>query len=326
MPHNITVVGDLILDRYLVGDASKLNPEQPGVVIRVDKEEERLGGAAAVAMLSTGLGARVTLAGVVGRDEQGKRLLQSLDTHDIEPHIWVDDRPTTWKQRIVARGQLRPDRCDREVTTPVNKDAERFLSSVPLGDTLLISDYGKGVLTKRLLSNLVGRARDAGGPVLVDPARSRCWSDYGPVTLIKANWAEATEAAGVRNPRPLALARSLADRYACHVVITLGGHGMVCAEREGGTWYLPADSVEVRDVCGAGDTVLSALGTAMLNGAGLRRACRHASIAAGRQIANVGIARVGGVNQAAQCRQVCWMARGRVGQPTRLPDLRATTP
>jgi D-beta-D-heptose 7-phosphate kinase/D-beta-D-heptose 1-phosphate adenosyltransferase len=286
---NITVIGDLILDRYLIGDASKLNPEQPGVVIRVDREEERLGGAAAVAMMSTGFGARVTLAGVVGKDESGKRLLQLLDDYAIEPHIWIDDRPTTWKQRIVTRGQLRPDRCDREVTTPVDIDAEQFLSTVPLGDMLLISDYGKGVLTKGLLSHLVGRAGDAGVPVLVDPARSRCWSDYGWVTLIKANWAEATEAAGVHDARPLALARSLSDRHACHVIITLGDHGMVCAEREGGTWYSPAERVDVRDVCGAGDTVFAAIGAAMVGGQSLCEACRFAAVAAGRQVESMGI-------------------------------------
>ncbi len=200
MPH-VTVVGDLILDRYLIGDATKLNPEQPGVVICVDKEEDRLGGVAAVAMLTAGFGARVTLTDVVGRDEPGQRLLRLLDAHRIEPHVWIDDRPTTWKQRIVARGQLRPDRCDLEVTTPVDKYPERFLSSVPLGDILLISDYGKGVLTQGLLSHLVGRARNADVPALVDPARSRSWNDYGQVTLIKANWAEATEAAGVVRSR-----------------------------------------------------------------------------------------------------------------------------
>jgi bifunctional ADP-heptose synthase (sugar kinase/adenylyltransferase) len=196
MPH-VTVVGDLILDRYFIGDATRLNPEQPGVVIRVDKEEDRLGGAAAVAMLSAGFGARVTLA------------------------------------------------------------------------------------------------RDVGVPTLVDPARSRCWSDYGQVTLMKANWVEAKEAARVRNARPLALARSLADRHGCHVVITLGGHGMVCAEREGGTWYLPAERVEVRDVCGAGDTVLAAIGASMLSGESLREACRYATVAAGRQVVALGITLMG---------------------------------
>lgn len=87
-PH-ITVVGDLILDRYLIGDATKLNPEQPGVVIRVDKEDDRLGGAAAVALIAAGLGARVTLAGILGRDEPGRRLQKLIADHDIEPHLWL---------------------------------------------------------------------------------------------------------------------------------------------------------------------------------------------------------------------------------------------
>jgi D-beta-D-heptose 7-phosphate kinase/D-beta-D-heptose 1-phosphate adenosyltransferase len=188
---------------------------------------------------------------------------------------------------------LRPDRCDREVTTPVSNDGERFLSSVPLGDILLISDYGKGVCTMGLLSKLVSRSRAAGIPVLVDPARSRCWSDYGQVTLIKANWAEAIEAAGVRNPRPLALARYLSDCHGCHVVVTLGGHGMVCAERDGRAWYLPAERVDVRDVCGAGDTVLAAIGAVALGGESVRGGCRFAASAAARQVEKVAISAVG---------------------------------
>ncbi|MBP89629.1 MAG: hypothetical protein CMJ64_23445, partial [Planctomycetaceae bacterium] len=89
-----------------------------------------------------------------------------VEEHDIESYVLIDDRPTTWKQRIVTRGQLRPDRCDREVTTPAGRDAAEFLSTVPLGDVLLISDYGKGVCTKRLLSILVVRAREANVPIL----------------------------------------------------------------------------------------------------------------------------------------------------------------
>ena len=106
----ISVVGDLILDRYFIGDATKLNPEQPSAVIRVASEENRLGGAAAVAMIATSLGALVSVAGIVGRDEPGRRMLDLLDAHDIGTHLWRDDRPTTWKQRIVAHGQIRPDR------------------------------------------------------------------------------------------------------------------------------------------------------------------------------------------------------------------------
>ena len=290
-PH-ITVVGDLILDRYLIGDAAKLNPEQPGVVIRVDKEEDRLGGAAAVAMIAAGLGAKVALVGVIGRDEAGDRLRRLIDGHNIDPHLWIDDRPTTWKQRIVARGQLRPDRCDREVMTPIGNHAARFLSAVPLGDMVLISDYGKGVCTSSLLEALGSRARDANAPILVDPARSRKWSDYGQVTLIKANRVEAMGVAADET-RPLATARRLADAHRCSVVVTYGRRGMVAAEREGGTWYLPAAATEVQDVCGAGDTVMATLGTGMLEGNCLRRACHFALDAASQQIAHVGVSWVG---------------------------------
>lgn len=290
-PH-ITVVGDLILDRYLIGDATKLNPEMPGVVIRVDKEEDRLGGAAAVAMIAAGFGANVTLAGVVGDDEPGHRLRELLDAHGIESHVWFDRRPTTWKQRIVTRGQLRPDRCDREVTTPVSDRAEQFLSQVPLGDILLVSDYGKGVCTRGLLESLGKRAREADIPILVDPARSRNWADYGQVSLIKANWAEATEATSCEHPRPLALARKLSDAHRYTVVITLGRCGLVCAERSGATWHLPATPTEVRDVCGAGDTVLASIALAKITGKTLREACRAAMRAAGRQVASVGVASV----------------------------------
>ena len=287
-PH-ITVVGDLILDRYLIGDATKLNPEQPGVVIRVDKEEDRLGGAAAVAMIAAGFGARVTLCGVLGRDEPGHRLQQLIVSHGIEPHLWIDDRPTTWKQRIVARGQLRQDRCDREVTKPISDHAAQFLSAVPLGDMVLISDYGKGVCAPSLLDGLGNRARGDDVPILVDPARGRRWSDYGQVTLIKANWAEATEAVGNHSIRPLAMAGSLAVEHGCHVVVTIGHHGMVCAEREGGTCYLPAEPTEVRDVCGAGDTVLAAIGWELAAGSPLRTACRQATRSAAWQVATLGV-------------------------------------
>ncbi len=287
-PH-ITVVGDLILDRYLIGDATKLNPEMPGVVIRVDKEDDRLGGAAAVAMIAAGFGAEVTIAGVVGDDEPGCRLRTLLNSHGIESHLGVDHRPTTWKQRIVTRGQLRPDRCDREVTTPVSGFAEQFLADVPLGDMLLISDYGKGVCTRGLLELIVMRAREASIPILVDPARSRNWSDYGQVSLIKANWVEATEAASSRHPRPLALARGLADSHGCDVIVTLGRCGMVCAEHFGATWHLPATPTEVRDVCGAGDTMLAAIGFAMTRTDTLRHACRIATAAAARQLSSLGI-------------------------------------
>ncbi len=178
------------------------------------------------------------------------------------------------------------------MTTSISDNAAQFLSAVPLGDMLLVSDYGKGVCTSSLLQALGDRARLAGVPILVDPARSRDWSDYGQVTLIKANWSEATEVAGNHDGHPLAMARRLADACNCHVVVTLGGHGLVAAEQDGGIWYLPAEPTEVWDVCGAGDTILAALSTAMLDGNCVRRACRLATTAGGRQVEGLGIAAI----------------------------------
>ncbi len=286
-PH-ITVVGDLILDRYLIGDATKLNPEQSGVVIRVDKEEDRLGGAAAVAMIAAGLGARVTLAGVVGRDEPGDRLRCLIDSHGIESHLWIDDRPTTWKQRIVTRAQLRPDRCDREVTTPVGEHAARFLSLVPIGDILLVSDYGKGVCTRSLLRSVGKRAHEENAPILVDPARSRTWSDYGRVTLIKANLTEATEQLGSEDRDSRQLVRQLSSEMRCHVIVTLGEGGMVCAERDEASWHVPATPVNAYDVCGAGDTIIATLGCELARRSGLRVACERATANASQQVRHLG--------------------------------------
>ena len=154
---------------------------------------------------------------------------------------------------------------------------------------VLVSDYGKGVCTRGLLESVGKRAREADIPILVDPARSRDWSAYGQVSLIKANWTEATEAAACEYPRPLAVARKLSDAHNCHVVITLGRHGMVCAERSGSTWYLPTTPTEVRDVCGAGDTVFAALAVGMVTGKSLREACRTSMEAAGRQIESLSL-------------------------------------
>jgi rfaE bifunctional protein kinase chain/domain len=263
----------------------------PGVVIRVEKEEDRLGGAAAVAMLAAEFGAQVTLAGAVGRDESGDRVSRLLHSHEIALHLWIDDRPTTWKQRIVARGQLRPDRCDREVTTPIASEAANLLADVAIGDALLIQDYGKGVCTGRLLSRLTQCALTESVPVLVDPARSRNWSDYAGATLIKANWAEAMEQ-GPASSGPKGLARRLSDIHDCHVVITLGERGLVCAEHSGETWHVPANPVDVCDVCGAGDTVLATLGVAVARGNSLRESCVVATSMAAQQVSQVGVSSI----------------------------------
>lgn len=126
-------------------------------------------------------------------------------------------------------------------------------------------------------------------PILVDPARSRNWSDYGQVTLIKANLAEATEAWVAGECTPMSLANKLSQKHACHVVMTIGERGLVCAERGKESWHLPAISVEVRDVCGTGDTVFAALGVSLACGHSLPQSCQFATAAASQQVATIGI-------------------------------------
>jgi rfaE bifunctional protein kinase chain/domain len=284
----ITVVGDVMLDRYLIGDVTRLNPEAAGAVMDIEREDLRLGGAASVAMLGSSLGAEVTLAGVIGRDLPGGQVLDLLDDHRIAPHLWADStRPTTNKTRFILRGQLRPDRFDFESKAPIPGDAAKYLAVCPIGDTLLVQDYGKGVCTDSLLRSLLSQATAAGVPILVDPARGRDWQDYDGCTVIKANRIEAADALGchVGDP-PAMMARRLAIRQGCHVVVTAG---------ELGVWWsdgpavrrVPAVQVQVRDVCGAGDTVLATLGVAMATGGTIDDACRLAVRMAAEQVGQV---------------------------------------
>jgi rfaE bifunctional protein kinase chain/domain len=279
----ITVVGDVMLDRYLIGDVTRLNPEAAGVVMDIEREECRLGGAGLVAMVAASLGAEVTLAGVVARDLAGQQVLDLLDAHGVTPYLsGATGRPTTTKTRFLVRGQLRPDRFDIESRAAIPDEAAQCLSACPLGDALLIQDYGKGVCTLGLLRALIGRA--AGVPILVDPARGRDWRDYDGCTVIKANRIEAAEALGA-DESPAAMARRLAVRHGCQVVVTAGELGLRWAET-GRVRRVPAVPVRVQDVCGAGDAVLATLGVVLAKGGGLGEGCREAVRAAGEWVAS----------------------------------------
>lgn len=290
----ITVVGDVMLDRYLIGDVTRLNPEAAGVVMDIEREDFRLGGAASVAMLASSLGAEVTLAGVIGRDVPGGQVLNLLDTHEIAPYLWADStRPTTNKTRFILRGQLRPDRFDFESKVPIPDEAAKYLAACPIGDTLLIQDYGKGVCTASMLRSLLSQASAAGVPVLVDPARGRDWRDYEGCTVIKANRIEAAEALGchVGDP-PAMMARRLAIRQECHVVVTAGELGLWWSDGRA-VRRVPAIQVQVRDVCGAGDTVLATLGLVMATGGMIADGCPQAVRMAAEQVQQIGVGRAG---------------------------------
>ncbi|HEY2251096.1 MAG TPA: bifunctional heptose 7-phosphate kinase/heptose 1-phosphate adenyltransferase [Planctomycetaceae bacterium] len=265
----ILVIGDLILDRYTFGNAERVSPEAPVVVLRVDSKEVRLGGAASVAMLLRGLEAEVTLAGVIGDDLDGRTLQTLLRDEQIDSQLVLVDstRPTTTKERILGRAANRHAhqivRVDHETRDPVGASLEKELvgklvraASCRLGepsdlrthrrpdgtplagvtsfDAILISDYAKGVCTSALLRRVIGAARACHVPVIVDPARISDYSRYAGVTLLKPNRAEAELATGIEISAPgdaCAAAEILCGKHDLNgVLVTLDRDGMVLVQ------------------------------------------------------------------------------------------------
>ena len=282
----VLVIGDVMLDRYLFGAASRISPEAPVPVVLVERVESRPGGAANVAVNLRALGARVRLAGVVGEDEYGALLEESLQKWEVETHLVRDpQRPTIRKSRVIARGQHML-RLDFEDTAGVSPEVEReLLDSLDGVDAVLLEDYDKGTITPGLIEGV----RGSGLPVAVDP-KVRNFRLYRGVWLLKPNLAEFRTQfpdgeleAAVREAREGMGLENL--------VVTLGKEGML-AVGEGGGFSIPALPREVYDVTGAGDTVLAVLSLALLAGAELPEAALLASIAGSIKVGKLGAAPV----------------------------------
>lgn len=303
----ILVLGDVILDRYTSGEAKRVSPEAPAVVLRVDQVEARLGGAAAVAGLLRALGAEVTLAGVVGHDTAGHTLRQIAVEVGIEVHalLPVADRPTTIKERFLGRSPHRTPqqilRVDHEAThdVPPGVVAElgALLTERPLDyDAVLISDYAKGVCVPELLAGVMAAARRHGLPVIVDPARRSDYARYRGASVVKPNRVEAELATGISIHVPTdAFQAGDALRRTCDcdaVVVTLDRDGMAVVEGVEPPRVLPAQVREVTDITGAGDTALASLGLALASGLPLVTAAQLAIVASGLQVERLGVAAI----------------------------------
>lgn len=298
----VLVVGDVILDRYLWGRASRVSPEAPVLVVDVEREELRLGGAANVAHNVRALGATPVLCGLLGADppaEECSRLLASRRV-DPEPGVVRDPaRRTTLKTRIIAHHQqvLRADEESREPAGAPAQEAlwDRIRASLERADAAIVSDYGKGVVTPDLLDRLLPELSRRGIPVAVDPKEEHFFR-YRGVTVITPNLAEASEAWGrkLRDDESLLEAGfGLRERLdARSVLITRGEAGMSLFTTEGHT-HFPTRAREVYDVTGAGDTVVAAMGAALAASATLPEACVLANHAAGLVVAHVGTAAAG---------------------------------
>ena len=295
----VLVLGDLMLDRYLWGDTDRISPEAPVPVVEAREETQRLGGAANVAQNIRALGGEPLLVGVCGEDLFGRELIRLLESLDISPIGLVPsrERRTTCKTRILARRQqmIRIDREDRHelpdgLLDAVIHQVERALDEV---EACVISDYGKGVITARLLEVVLPAARARGVPVAVDPKETHFFRYLG-VSTITPNQIEASAAFGrrIRDLDTLVQAGSaLLERLdSDSVLITRGAEGMALFRPHEPVWSFPAVAHEVYDVTGAGDTVVSVFALALAAGAELAEAAAISNHAAGIVVQEVGTA------------------------------------
>jgi D-beta-D-heptose 7-phosphate kinase/D-beta-D-heptose 1-phosphate adenosyltransferase len=295
----VLVVGDVILDRYLWGRATRVSPEAPVLVVDVETDELRLGGAANVAHNVRALGAVPLLCGLIGDDAAGSdcaRLLAERQV-DVAPGIVRDPRRrTTLKTRIIAH-QQQVLRADEESKEPAGEAAQETLwkrigASLGRIQGAIVSDYGKGVVTPELLERLLPELAMRGIPCAVDPKEEHFFR-YRGVTVITPNVAEASQAWGRRIRDEEALLEAgfgLRERLSSRsVLITRGEEGMSLFTAEGHT-HFPTRAREVYDVTGAGDTVVAVMGASLAAGATLPEACVLANHAAGLVVAHVGTA------------------------------------
>jgi D-glycero-beta-D-manno-heptose-7-phosphate kinase len=297
----VLVVGDVMLDRYIWGDATRISPEAPVPVIDVDRETWTAGGAGNVALNIAGLGARCTVAGYFGSDDAGRKLSAALAEKNIATIATPGTSQTIMKTRVmVQRQQLcRIDResppADYRVTAA---QAEALLAqAIKASHAVILSDYAKGLLTDELVSRVTQLARAAGKFVALDPKPKRKLSFRG-LDLITPNKHESLQLAGIElaphAPFPASeVCARLHKLYATkYLVITLGAEGMLLSTGGKILKTIPTAAREVYDVSGAGDTALAALALALAAKASLEDAAHFANAAAGVVVAKVGTATV----------------------------------
>ncbi len=295
----ILVVGDLMLDRYLWGRVDRISPEAPVPVVEIERESEALGGAGNVAANLQALGAEPVLLGVVGEDGDGARLMETLQQRGVATAGVVRDRsrPTTVKTRIIAHAQ-QVVRADRESRADLEGDAlatlgGRLEAEITRCEGIIVSDYGKGVITEPFLERALGLARQRKLAVSVDPKESHI-DAYRGVSILTPNQHEAGYVQGRRIVDEASLAEvgwGLQERLDAEaVLVTRGAEGMSLFERGGRYSYLPTVAREVYDVTGAGDTVVSVVAVALAAGADYRTASYLSNHAAGVVIREVGTA------------------------------------
>ena len=291
---SVLVAGDVMLDEYWFGDAQRISPEAPVPVVHIRDGEERPGGAANVALNLSSLGAVTELAGVIGDDDRGRRLEALLQERSVRCRFIVSDRvPTIHKLRVLARNQQL-----------IRLDAEQTLSSESAGladvskdgletcQALVLSDYAKGSLSA--VEDFIAAARAAGKPVLVDP-KGQDFRPYRGATVVTPNMAEFQAVVGPVSEEGELVSRAqqlCSDLSLSAVLVTRGERGMTLVMANGNATTLAAESREVFDVTGAGDTVIAMLAATLALDGDLETAARLANLAAGLVVRKIGAATV----------------------------------
>jgi len=294
----IVVVGDLMLDRYIWGSVSKISPEAPVPVVEVQRESHRFGGAANVVNNVQTLGAHVFPVGILGQDSGGELLTALFKKQDlsVDGLICESQRKTTIKTRIIAHNQ-HVVRIDREIKSAVSKKTQDKIVSLLKdhlndADCLILEDYNKGLLTPRLIENIINLARNKKVKILVDPKFDNFFA-YKNTTLFKPNKKETADKLGIKLQTEediLHAGEKLQQRLNCKaVLITLGEQGMILIDKGKEPFTIPTKAVKVHDVSGAGDTVIATMAVLIAAGANYREAATISNYAAGIVCGEVGI-------------------------------------
>jgi D-glycero-beta-D-manno-heptose-7-phosphate kinase len=300
----LVVFGDVMLDEFVWGEATRISPEAPVPVVDIQRESVHLGGAANVLANLVSLGTRARVIGVIGDDRAGERLRSEIREAGVDAadDLVIDAaRPTTMKTRIIAHSHGHNQtivRADREARAPVSGEVEARLigilkEAITESSAFVISDYDKGAITPGVLAEILPFAMSLEVPVLIDP-KIRNFDFYRPATLITPNHHEALRLTNSEDHTDTGLkvaAQKIRERLLCEsILITRGERGMMLLEKDREPVYVETVAREVYDVTGAGDTVIATLGASLASGATMLEAAVIANHAAGIVVGKVGTA------------------------------------
>ncbi|MCP5505702.1 MAG: D-glycero-beta-D-manno-heptose-7-phosphate kinase [Chlamydiales bacterium] len=298
-PAKVLVLGDFMLDTYTTGRVQRISPEAPVPILHVQKSEDLPGGTGNVVLNLLALGAEVFAVGRVGDDKEGLRLKQLLEKEGVDTSgIFVQEGVSTpLKNRLIADSQ-QLIRVDQECVTPLSKEIEAqvveyILAIFPQIEVIAISDYAKGFLTKSLLQTVIQLAKERGIPTIVDP-KGDDFSKYRGATMIKPNYKEAVAASQLPSDSSLdEVGSSLLTQTATEMImVTRSEHGISLFEKSQERFDFPVKSKEVKDVTGAGDTVLAMTTMSFASGLNIKEGLELCNIAAGIAIERLGCVRV----------------------------------